>query len=844
MEESPSPKGSMPERIGSYRILEHLQRGGMGDVYRGLKETTPRREAAIKLIRPDKDDARHRARFEMELRALERMEHPYIAKIYDTGFTEDGEPWFAMELVKGVSLKEYCDRKRLTLADRLGLFQQVCEAVQHVHQKGIIHRDIKPGNVMVTVVDDRPMAKLIDFGLARAVDIQSFRKTLFEEMRRIVGTVAYMSPEQATRDEKDLDTRTDVYSLGVMLYELLTGDVPLLEELSLGNIDQLARLICEVEPKKPSTHLSELGAALDDTAARLRMDGRSLCRQVAGDLDWIVMKAIEKDRARRYATPRDLAQEIARHLRHEPIEAGPPGNSYRLKKWARRHRVGLVSASLVASSLLVAVAVTVVMQQKAIAADARALRAARDALLDGDFAQLVELRLRTKGHWPQLPQMVAAMDQWLVEADKLVARLSEHKSRAAAPAGTGADEGSVDAAIMTMRRRISDELEAFSGPAGILGAMRKRRQEASTIHARSVGDPEPKRLWAEAAARVAARDGYRFTLVPQVGLLPLGTDPVSGLEEFAVLQTGKVPMRRANERLVPDEADAIVLVLVPGGDVLIGATSKDPASPNYDPYALDKGNKGTDKDDEREGVLGVRLDPFFLGKYELTQAQWMRLPHDHPSTYGSALAPDEAQVSNPSNFRCGADFEDRPHRPTGLNPVENVSCELLETFLKHLALELPTEAQWEVACRAGGKGSWHVAEAAQLATVANLADLFARKSGMRWPEIDESAGFALDDGRLDTAPVGSFAPNDYGFYDMHGNVNEWCRDAYLTKRSKLRPGTGEVEVGRTSESWNAAVRGGSFRTGPQRARTAFRQPWPRASFYPITGARVSRAVSF
>jgi formylglycine-generating enzyme required for sulfatase activity len=356
--------------------------------------------------------------------------------------------------------------------------------------------------------------------------------------------------------------------------------------------------------------------------------------------------------------------------------------------------------------------------------------------------------------------------------------------------------------------------------------MRERRHDAATIKARSVDDPEPKRLWAETAARVPANPVYGFTLAPQVGLWPLGQDPQSKLEEFAVMQSGQVPERR-DGRLVLEEQGAIVLVLVPGGEVLIGATSKDASSPNYDPQALDH---GPDKDDERETpLLGVRLDPWFIGKYELTQAQWMRLG-----------------AENPSNFRCGAQnaaiFEKRPHKPTGLHPVENVSCDALTAFLKHVDLDLPTEAQWETACRAGVKGSWHVAEAAALDTVANLADLFARQHGARWIEIAESAALDLDDGRLDTAPIGSYAANRFGLHDMHGNVNELCRDPYQTKRRRLRPGTGEVEPEGPVEPWNAPIRGGSFRTSPGRARTAFRQPWPRASFYPINGARVGRAV--
>jgi WD40 repeat protein len=296
------------------------------------------------------------ARFEAERQALAMMDHPSIARVYDAGATDQGRPYFAMELIKGIPITDYCDKNKLRTRKRLELFALVCEGVQHAHQKGIIHRDIKPSNVLVTIQDDRPVPKIIDFGVAKAMDQRLTEKTLFTELGQLIGTPEYMSPEQAEMTGLDIDTRTDVYSLGVLLYELLSGALPFeARDLRKAGYDEIRRKIREDEPSKPSTRISSLG---DDatTAARNRATAPgTIVRRLRGDLDWITMKALEKDRTRRYGSPSDLAADISRHLQSEPVLAGAPSTAYKMKKFVRRNRLAVTAAGIVLAALVLGV---------------------------------------------------------------------------------------------------------------------------------------------------------------------------------------------------------------------------------------------------------------------------------------------------------------------------------------------------------------------------------------------------------------------------------------------------------------------------------------------------------
>ena len=334
--------------IGPYKLLQQIGEGGMGVVFMAEQTEPIQRTVALKIIKPGMDTRQVIARFEAERQAVAMMDHPNIAKVLDAGTTDSGRPYFVMELVKGVPITKYCDEKHLPLRARLELFMQVCQAVQHAHQKGIIHRDIKPNNVLVAEYDNRAVPKVIDFGVAKATAQRLTERTMFTEFGQVLGTMEYMSPEQSKFNQLDIDTRSDIYSLGVLLYELLAGSTPFEgKRLHEAAFDEMLRIIREEEPPKPSTRLSSIDT-LPSIAANRHTEPARLSKDVRGELDWIVMKALEKDRNRRYETASGFAADIERHLHDEPVEAGPPSAAYRFRKFAQRNKLHADLPSFVA----------------------------------------------------------------------------------------------------------------------------------------------------------------------------------------------------------------------------------------------------------------------------------------------------------------------------------------------------------------------------------------------------------------------------------------------------------------------------------------------------------------
>jgi len=350
--------------IGPYRLVQMVGTGGMGEVWRAEQIAPFHRTVALKLIKAGMDTRAVVARFESERQALALMEHPNIAKVFDAGATPEGRPYFVMEYVPGLSITSYCDKHRLSIRDRLLLFTQVCEGVQHAHQKAIIHRDLKPSNVLVSEVDQKPVPKIIDFGLAKATGPRLSQATMYTEAGGVVGTPDYMSPEQAS-SERNIDTRTDVYSLGVILYELLVGMLPFSSQGGGLTPSVLEKLRAD-QPTLPSSKIKALGESLEESAEKRHEEPQSLRRHLRGELDWIAVKALEHDRSRRYGSPAELAADIQRYLNDEPVLAGPPSTTYRALKFIRRHRFG-VGVATVALILLVAFAVTMALQARRIA---------------------------------------------------------------------------------------------------------------------------------------------------------------------------------------------------------------------------------------------------------------------------------------------------------------------------------------------------------------------------------------------------------------------------------------------------------------------------------------------
>jgi serine/threonine protein kinase len=522
VEERCSPQEGPGSVIGPYKLLQALGEGGFGIVYMAEQRVPVRRRVALKVIKLGMDTKQVIARFEAERQALALMDHPNIAKVLDAGATQTGRPYFVMELVRGVPITEYCDKAQMGTDERLRLFTLVCRAVQHAHQKGIVHRDIKPSNILVTLHDGEPVPKVIDFGIAKATNQELTEKTVFTEFRQFIGTPEYMSPEQAEMSGLDIDTRADVYSLGVLLYELLTGTTPVdPTRLRTAGYEEMQRILCEEDPERPSARLSTMGGEATVVARRRREEPEALTRSLRGDLDAIVIKALEKDRSRRYESASAFAQDIERHLAHEPIVASPPGRYYRMRKFVRRNRGPVLAAAGLIAVFLLGISGTTV-----------GFLRARDAL-------------RGEREVRALAERSAARATEEAERHRAIARFFESSLLASAPwrfegAGPARVVDLLDLAAERLTSgEVSDQPTTKAMLAQALGDayMVRDRWESAVEHFRlavdSLGDPSVAPLTFSRAAReldrIDAEDYFELEVGVDVDVVELRERALAGL---------------------------------------------------------------------------------------------------------------------------------------------------------------------------------------------------------------------------------------------------------------------------------------------------------------------------
>jgi formylglycine-generating enzyme required for sulfatase activity len=777
-----------PAGLARYRVDGVLGRGGMGEVL-AASDLLLERPVALKVVRGGAD-ALALQRCRNEARVTARLEHPGVPPVHDLGTDDDGAAWFVMRRIDGVAADAVFAAAvtgARAQARALDVLRRVADTLAFAHTRGIVHRDLKPANVMIGAFGE---VYVVDWGLAKhahgseradAPALAADATRAADGDRTLAGTVlgtpSYIPPERAHGAvTAGADPREDVYAVGAMLYQLLVGHAPY---AGAGGADAILAALRAGPP-----------APLARVAPRAPAALAAICT-----------RAMARAPAARYPDMRELAADVAAFLEARAVKAHRTGPVVELALWMRRNRA--LAAAITALAAVGAAALVVVSLAFRDADESRR----RFRGLAG-VAQLAAARRVAAELHPPWPEQHEALAAWTrtyaeplraqhaaltAELDRIAARALPPLDPRAAPRFADVDDGILHASLS----RHAADLAAFFASGGLADAVQERRRWAATIAARSID--ANRAGWQRAIAAVAADARYRgLALVPQVGLVPLGADPRSGLQEFAELRSGTVPQRDAAGALQLADDTGIVLVLLPGGDTWLGAQSDDPGAPGYWPGA---------RADEAP-VQRVAIAPFLLGKHELTQAQWQRLAGYNPS------------------LAIGSDTARRPVGHIGWNDAERV--------LREEGMTLPTEAQWEHACRAGARTAFATGDSvASLAGHANVADESARHA--YGPSFRHEAGF--DDGFAADAPVGTFAPNAFGLCDLHGNHWEWCLDAYAAPRGAApepREGRGPI---------HRVMRGGSYAVAADHfARCAYRGKAPADTALHDVGLRAARTL--
>lgn len=795
---------------GGHQLLERIGEGGFGIVYRACRPAPAGGVVALKVLKGPVVGLHVARLFEREVALAARLDDPRTVKLLGWGVV-DGRPYLVSELVEHAEpITRHCRRHRVGLRTCIQLLSEVARGVSHAHQRGVLHRDLKPSNILVQQVPGTEVARvrIVDFGLARAVSLSTAGNSLWSLEGWLLGTPAYMAPEQA-QGRRDVDVRVDVYAIGVLMFELLTGSLPWHDEVLLrADAATQLRAVGDGLLSLPSVRLVSRGPAeLPWRADALR-----------GELDWIVQRALAEAPADRYPDAASLAADLERFLAGGPVSAAPRSFGYPLRCWLRRRPAAAIGLAATVLVLLISLLATFGLawsaaghRRERLAGQLAAEETLRrfDLLAAGVRLRRAELLAETL--YPANPAMVTALRDWMVAHGEPL-RAGRDDLAAAVRAERALAESADPRAHLALLRegeRLLDSMDEFLAT----GAYPKVRERLERWSLSPQGTAE---AWARATAEIAADPRFAgFVMSPQPDLVPLGRDLVTGLQEFAHAFSGEVPRRASDGRLQRSPIDGIVLVLVPGGTFDFGEQGDDPAQPNYNVDA---------QPSPWFPVVPASIAPFLIGKFEVTRHQW--------GTMGGAAV-------DAHSWGGGGGMEFGPDHPIG-----DVDWWNADLVLRRLGLVLPTAVQWECAARAGTTTPWWIGD--DPAVVAGLAN-FADRSMQRAPEAiyGVRCNSELDDGYPGMAPIGRFPANPFGIHDIFGNVSEWCADHRAIHLMPARVGDGARfgPNGRSRMAMTMSVRGGGFEDHARIGTAASRHNNSPSHRRPAVGLRAARMLS-